>query len=662
MTKNSSKLNAVQHHSMFSDFDISLFREGKHYMLYKHLGAHPAKVSGIDGIQFSVWAPNARAVAVIGDFNDWDKQSLPMKPRWDGSGIWELFVPDIKVNALYKYHIANDNGFAVDKADPFAFEAELPPQTASRITQKNSFTWSDKRWLNSRNKTNIKSVPLSIYEVHIGSWRRVPEEGNRYLTFREMADWLPSYCAEMGFTHVELMPVMEHPFYGSWGYQITGYFAPSSRYGTPDDFRYLINELHKLNIGVILDWVPSHFPGDTHGLFQFDGTHLYEHADPREGFHQDWQSYIFNYGRNEVKSFLISNALFWLNEFHIDGLRVDAVASMLYRDYSRKDGEWIPNIYGGRENLEAIAFLQEFNEAVHKYAPGTFTIAEESTAFPGVTHSVSEGGLGFDLKWMMGWMNDTLRYFQRDMPYRSFHQYDLTFSIHYAFTEAFVLPLSHDEVIHGKHSLINKMPGDDWQQAAGLRLLYAYMFGHPGAKLLFMGAEFGQQHEWQHELSMDWHLLQQPFHSGLQNLVKRLNHIYQEQKSLYELAYSTEGFAWIDNTDSHNSVYSWLRKSSVEGDYLLFIMNAQALSIDDYRIGVPEKIELTELLNTDNAKYGGSGAATQAIIQPEEMESHQQPYSISLRLPALSLLILQPQRAKTKKTKSTKQPIHNETQ
>ncbi len=658
-TKKNSTDRVSGHMGLLSDFDICLFREGRHYMLYMHLGAHAVTQNSIEGVQFSVWAPNAKSVTVMGDFNHWNKEELKLNPRWDSSGIWELFVPGLQVGSLYKYHITGDNGFAVDKADPFAFEAELPPHTASRISGKSAFKWTDKKWLNARIKADIKSKPLSIYEVHIGSWRRVPEEDNRYLTFREMAEWLPDYCADMAFTHVELMPIMEHPFYGSWGYQITGYFAPSSRFGTPDDFRFLINELHKRNIGVLLDWVPSHFPGDAHGLYQFDGTHVFEHADPREGFHQDWQSYIFNYGRNEVKSFLISNAIFWLNEFHIDGLRVDAVASMLYRDYSRKEGEWVPNIHGGRENLEAIAFLKEFNEAVHKYAPGTFTVAEESTAFPGVTHPVADGGLGFDFKWMMGWMHDSLRYFERDTLYRSFHQYDLTFSLNYAFSESFVLPLSHDEVVHGKHSLINKMPGDDWQRAASLRMLYAYMYGHPGAKLLFMGAEIGQQHEWQHEESLDWNLLNHDFHAGIQNLVKELNTIYRNEKPMYELNYSNEGFEWIDNTDSTNCVYSWIRKSDDPSDHLIFILNAQPVYHEHYRIGVPTGNHLRELLNTDAVLYGGSGVNTTKQITPEVTSMHHRLFSIEIALPPLSVIVLQPVKSKRKQSSTTK-PTNND--
>lgn len=650
MTKTKDKKNGKdrevvsepQNHSLFSAFDIGLFREGKHYMLYKHLGAHPVTVNEVKGVQFSVWAPGANYVSVIGDFNGWDKGSHKMAPRWDSSGIWELFIPDVMDGSTYKYHIGNASGFTMDKADPFGFEMEIPPHTGSKVTKKSQFKWSDKKWINQRTGKPIAELPLSIYEVHPGSWRRVPEEGNRWLTYREMAETLPAYCVDMGFTHVELMPVMEHPFYGSWGYQLTGYFAPSSRFGNADDFRHLVNALHKQNIGVILDWVPSHFPGDDHGLYQFDGTHLYEHADPREGYHPDWKSYIFNYGRNEVRSFLISNAIFWLEQFHIDGLRVDAVASMLYRDYSRNAGEWIPNHLGGRENLEAITFLQELNEAIHTLQPGTFTVAEESTAFPGVTASVAEGGLGFDFKWMMGWMHDTLEYFKKDPLYRSFHQQELTFSMQYFYSEKFVLPLSHDEVVHGKHSLLYKMPGDEWQQAANLRLMYAYMYGHPGGKLIFMGGEFGQTHEWKHDFSLDWHLLDQPFHKGLQTLVKDLNHLYQKEKALYQNNYTHNGFEWIDYNDTQNGVCCWLRKGTEEGNYLLFIMNTKPLVLQDYRIGVPAGTALQEILNTDSYPYGGGSNLNAELIIPDEIPSHHRTHSIRLILPPLGLLILKP--------------------
>ncbi|WP_118976337.1 1,4-alpha-glucan branching protein GlgB [Taibaiella koreensis] len=629
--------------SLLSEFDISLFREGRHYMLYKHLGAQPFAHNGRQGILFSVWAPGANYVSVIGDFNHWDKSSHKLQPRWDSSGIWELYVPNVPAGALYKFHIGNASGSNADKADPFSFEMEMPPHTASRISAPSCFTWNDEAWMAQRDQEPITGIPLSIYEMHIGSWRRITEEGDRWMSYREVAEWLPSYCGTMGFTHVEFLPVMEHPFFGSWGYQLTGYFAPSARFGTPDDFRYLVNALHESHIGVILDWVPSHFPGDAHGLFHFDGTHLYEHADPREGYHPDWQSYIFNYGRNEVRSFLISNAIYWLAEFHIDGLRVDAVASMLYRDYSRKEGEWIPNHLGGRENLEAIYFLQQLNDAVHTLQPGTFTIAEESTAFPGVTQPIAEGGLGFDFKWMMGWMHDTLAYFHKDPVYRSFHQHQLTFSMHYAYSERFVLPLSHDEVVHGKGALIAKMPGDEWQRTANLRLLYGYMFGHPGAKLLFMGDEWGQDHEWRHDHSLSWHQLDHPFHKGISELVRDLNHLYTSEPALYQNNYSPEGFEWIDFNDTQNSVFCWMRKGKTEDDYLLFIANATPRVLRQYELGVPGERPLKERLNTDNAKYGGSDVRHADLLYPVKQPMHGRSCSVSLTLPPLALLVLQPE-------------------
>jgi len=640
------------HCSLFSEFDINLFQSGRHYMLYKHFGAQPVTFNGTPGVYFALWAPAANFVSVIGDFNQWDKAGNPMNPRWDNSGIWEIFIPGIENGSLYKFHIGNESGYTVDKADPFGFEMEMPSNTASKVS-KSGFKWADKRWLSQRKKTNIAEQAMSVYEVHLGSWRRVPEEGNRWLNFRELAVQLPQYASEMGFTHVELMPVMEHPFFGSWGYQITGYFAPSSRFGSPDDFKFLINELHKMKIGVILDWVPSHFPGDQHGLYFFDGTHLFEHADPREGYHPDWKSYIFNYGRNEVKSFLISNALYWLEEFHIDGFRVDAVASMLYRDYSRNEGEWIPNKFGQRENLEAIAFLQEFNTAVHTHFPDAFTVAEESTAFPGVTQSVAEGGLGFDFKWMMGWMHDTLAYFSNDPIYRSYHQDQWTFSMHYAFSEKFILPLSHDESVHGKGSLINKMPGDEWQKMANLRLLYGYMFGHPGGKLLFMGAEFAQFSEWHHDCSLDWHLLEQPFHQEMQHLIRDLNRLYTSQPALYENNYSMEGFEWIDFNDAANSVICWIRKSKNPDDYLIFIANATPNVLHDYQVGVNGNCSFEEILNTD--KFGGSHIENSGMLLPQNKPMHGRENSLHLTLPPLGMIVLKP--ANQIRLKRQKEPL-----
>ncbi|SKB72303.1 1,4-alpha-glucan branching protein GlgB [Dyadobacter psychrophilus] len=624
---------------MFSGFDIDLFKSGTHYHIYNKLGSHILEQDGVKGTHFAVWAPNAQHVSVVGNFNGWNRNSHPLECRADHSGIWEGFLPDIGRGEYYKYFIRSNNGYEVEKGDPYAFHWETPPHTASVVWDLD-FQWTDTQWLENRQNTPPLSKPISIYEMHIGSWRRVHEEEGRFLTYRELAATLPEYCNYMGFTHVEFMPIMEHPFYGSWGYQLTGYFAPSSRFGTPQDFMFLIDALHNAGIGVILDWVPSHFPTDEHGLGYFDGTHLYEHADPKKGFHPDWKSFIFNYGRNEVKAFLISNAIYWLDKFHIDALRVDAVASMLYLDYSRNEGEWIPNQYGGRENLEALDFLREFNNAVHTNFPDVMTIAEESTAWPGVTSPTTHGGLGFDMKWMMGWMHDTLSYFQRDPVYRSHHQGQLAFSIHYAFSEKFTLPLSHDEVVYGKNSMINKMTGDHWQQFANLRLLYGYMFGHPGAKLLFMGAEFAQRHEWRHDFSLDWDENLNPAHNGIQTLLKDLNAFYQSQPALYEKNFSPEGFEWIDHQDSLNSVMSWIRKGKNGEDDLIFIGNFTPVVRSNYRIGVSKPGYYQEIFNTDNLKYGGSD-----LLHPDEQESYPIPkhgriHSIPLVLPPLAIVVL----------------------
>lgn len=627
--------------SLLSDYDVYLFREGHHFHLYRRLGAHICTHDNHQGTSFSVWAPNAAYVSVKGDFNNWSNEVTPMSPRKDGSGIWEAFVPEVGKGALYKFFIRSANGYVADKTDPFAFFREVPPQTAS-VVHDLSFRWTDKKWMKDREQHHPLSRPLSIYELHPGSWRRVPEEDGRFLTYRELAAELPVYCRYMGFTHVELMPVMEHPFYGSWGYQVTGYFAPSARYGTPQDLMYLVNELHRAGIGVILDWVPSHFPTDEHGLGYFDGTHLYEHADPRKGFHPDWQSFIFNYGRHEVCSFLISNALYWLDVFHADGLRVDAVASMLYLDYSRKEGEWVPNEEGGRENTEAIRFLKKLNDAVHTHHPGVLTIAEESTAWPGVTHPTDAGGLGFDLKWMMGWMHDTLQYFRKDPVYRQHHQGELAFSLYYAFSERFVLPLSHDEVVYGKGSLINKMPGDEWQQFANLRLLYGYMFGHPGGKLLFMGGEFAQRHEWRHDYSLDWHENDAPLHQGVQLLLRDLNRLYREEPALHELDYSGAGFEWIDFSDHVNSVLCWLRKGKDPDDRLLFVANFTPVVQHNYRVGIASKGYWEEILNTDDTAYSGSGYPTVRQADAFPIRMHGRSHSLSLTLPPLALLVLKP--------------------
>ena len=624
--------------SLFSDYDIDLFKAGKHYRLYNKLGSHVVEHNGVKGAYFAVWAPNARDIHVVGNFNGWNKSSHPMRVRWDGSGIWELFIPGIGTGELYKYFIQSHSGYAAEKGDPYAMRWETPPATAS-VVWENEFKWNDDEWLEKRVHANPLQQPLSVYEVHLGSWRKVPEDNHRFMTYREMARELPEYCRDMGFSHVEMMPVMEHPFFGSWGYQITGYYAPSSRFGTPEDFMFLIDELHRAGIGVILDWVPSHFPTDEHGLDYFDGTHLYEHDDPRQGFHPDWKSNIFNFGRNEVREYLISNALYWLDKFHIDGLRVDGVASMIYLDYSRNEGEWIPNKYGGRENLEAISFLQEVNAAVHEFHPDTFTIAEESTAFPDVTKPGSEGGLGFDLKWMMGWMHDSLEYFQKDPIYRNFHQGSLTFSLYYAFSEKFILPLSHDEVVYGKRSMIDKMPGDEWQQFANLRLLYSYMYGHPGAKMLFMGGEFGQRHEWRHDFSLDWHESDAPLNKGLQQLVRDLNGLYKNESALYNKNFEPSGFEWIDFNDSVNCVLSWIRKGNSENEKLIFVANFTPVVREQYRVGIPRGGSYREIFNSDNPKYGGSGVVHEQV-ETTNVPFHGREHSVLLKLPPLAVVVL----------------------
>lgn len=637
--KTIKNLEVAEHEfvSRFSDFDIYLFREGRHYSLYDKFGAHVMERNGKKGIYFALWAPNAAQVHVIGNFNGWNKESHPMYVRYDSSGIWETFIPELKPGEIYKYYIKSKyNNYAVEKADPYAFQCEEPPKTASVVAGL-SFEWTDKLWMKERKNKNFLSEPTSVYELHPGSWRRNPEENNRSLTYREMAAELPQYVKELGFTHVELMPVMEHPFYGSWGYQITGYFAPTSRYGTPIDFMLLINTLHEAGIGVILDWVPSHFPGDEHGLSYFDGTHLYEHADLRKGFHPDWRSYIFNYGRDEVKSFLISNACYWLEKYHIDGLRVDAVASMLYLDYSRKEGEWIPNEFGGRENLEAIRFLKEFNEACYSRFPDVITIAEESTAWPMVSKPTYIGGLGFAMKWMMGWMHDTLHYFQKEPIHRKFHQNEITFSIYYAFTENFMLPLSHDEVVYGKGSLLNKMPGDVWQKFANLRMLFGYMYAHPGTKLLFMGGEIGQWNEWNHDSSLDWHLLQYDSHKGLKKLIENLNNLYKTEPSLHYFNFDNPGFEWIDITDTDNCVISFLRKDD-SGSFMLVIANFTPVIRENYRTGAPSGGYWKQVLNTDDERFGGSNVFCVEGVQAEETASHGRNYSFLLTLPPLAIM------------------------
>ncbi len=625
--------------------DLYLFNEGTHFRLYEKLGAHPLTINGQRGTYFSVWAPDAKQVSVTGDFNAWNRVTHQLEPQGQ-SGVWAGFIPEIGKGALYKYHIVSRyKGYRTDKADPFAIYGEIPPKTASIVWDLN-YTWRDQEWMAKRQKYNSLNSPIAIYEVHLGSWKRVPEAGYHSLSYRELATQLADYVHEMGFTHIEFLPVMEHPFFGSWGYQITGYFAPSSRYGTPQDFMYLVDYLHQRGIGVILDWVPSHFPNDEHGLGFFDGTHLYEHDDPQKGFHPDWKSFIFNYGRAEVQSFLMSNALFWLEKYHADGLRVDAVASMLYLDYSRKQGEWIPNKYGGRENLEAISFLRKFNEEVYKSHPDVQTIAEESTAWPMVSRPTYLGGLGFGLKWDMGWMHDTLQYMSRDPIHRKYHHNDLTFRMLYAFNENFVLPLSHDEVVHGKGSLIGKMPGDDWQKFANLRLLLGYMYCQPGKKLLFMGAELGQWAEWNHDGSPDWHLLKYERHTDFQHWVIDLNRVYRREPALYELDCEADGFEWIDANDALQSVISFIRRAKSTNDVQLIICNFTPTTHFKYRIGVPRGGFWKEILNSDAAEYGGSGQINDRGIRAQKLPWHGRPYSIEITLPPLSLVCFKNRRRK----------------
>lgn len=628
--------------SLFTEYDIHLFKEGMHFKLYEKLGSHIVEYNGKVGTLFSVWAPNADAVSVIGDFNFWNCESHKLAPRWDSSGIWEGFVPNIEIDNLYKFAIKPKFSEKIlEKTDPFAFQFETPPKTAS-VVSKLDYNWQDKNWLNKRMEINNLESPISVYEIHPGSWKRVVEEECRFLTYKELAHEICKYVKDMGFTHVEFLPVMEHPFYGSWGYQCLGYFAPTSRYGKPQDFMYLVDYLHQNDIGVILDWVPSHFPVDEYGLGFFDGTHLYEHADPRKGFHPDWKSYIFNYGRNEVRSFLISSAMFWLDKYHIDSLRVDAVASLLYLDYSRNDGEWIPNEFGGRENNEAINLLRQFNKNAYKNYPGIQTVAEESTAWPMVSKPTEIGGLGFGMKWNMGWMNDTLSYFSTDPIYRKYHQNQLTFSLWYAFTENFMLPLSHDEVVHGKGSLLGKMPGDLWQKFANLRALYGYMFAHPGKKLLFMGSEFGQWNEWDHNNSLDWHLTQHKSHNGLQQWVKDLNLFYRNEPCLYEVDFSYDGFEWIDFADSQSSIISFIRKDK-NNQNLLIVCNFTPVTKENYPVGVTKKGVWKEILNSDSKKYGGSGCCNPKGVTSKDEPANGREQSIKINVPPLGVIFLKPE-------------------
>ena len=630
----------VKQFSLFSDFDISLFKSGKHFRLYEKLGSHSVEVDGVWGYVFAVWAPNAKAVSVIGNFNGWNHATHALMPRWDGSGIWEGFIPGINKGELYKYAIHARDGRRLEKTDPFARYCEIPPNTAS-ITWDEFYDWQDSQWMDNRKNINGLDKPFSVYEVHLGSWKK-KDGGLASLGYRELATELVAYVKEMGFTHVELLPVMEHPYFPSWGYQITGYFAPTSRFGLPEDFKFLVDSLHQAGIGLILDWVPSHFPNDAHGLADFDGTHLYDHADPRQGFHPDWKSCIFNYGRNEVRAFLISNALYWLDKYHIDGLRVDAVASMLYLDYSRKEGEWIPNRFGGNENLEAIAFLREFNETVYTNFPDTITIAEESTAWSGVSRPVYAGGLGFGQKWMMGWMHDTLNYFKNDPINRKYHHNAITFSIVYAFTENFMLPLSHDEVVHGKGPLIDRMPGDGWQRMANMRLLYGYMFTHPGTKLLFMGGEIGQTSEWSIEKGVDWGVLSQAPHQQLQAWVKQLNLFYRTHAALFGQQFIHGGFSWIDLGDWTNSVLSYVRRGTDASDFLIVVCNFTPVVRYGYRLGLPEEGMYTEVLNSDDAAFGGSGVSNGTEpLASQSVFCHNQSQSLECILPPLAVVVFQ---------------------
>ncbi|WP_026752942.1 1,4-alpha-glucan branching protein GlgB [Sediminibacter sp. Hel_I_10] len=627
----------VTTYSLFTDFDINLFKSGKHYRLYEKFGSHITTIDGVKGVYFAVWAPTAKMVSVIGDFNFWVEGEHRLNVRWDSSGIWEGFIPGAQKGQAYKYKIqSNNNDIKTEKADPYARRSEHNPKTAS-IIWEDDYRWKDAKWMKKRKKNNAIDAPYSVYEVHLGSWQR-KLEGNRFLSYTELADDLVSYVKEMNFTHVELMPIMEFPYDPSWGYQITGYFAPTSRFGYPDEFKLLVDKLHQNDIGIILDWVPSHFPEDPHGLGFFDGSALYEHPDKRKGYHQDWKSLIFNYGRNEVKSFLISNAIFWLDQYHADGLRVDAVASMLFLDYSRKEGEWEPNIFGGRENLEAMAFLREMNEAVYGAYPDVQTIAEESTAFPMVSKPTFLGGLGFGMKWMMGWMHDTLQYFAKEPVYRPFHQNDLTFSMTYAFTENFMLPLSHDEVVYGKKSILGRMPGDEWQRFANLRLLYSYMFTHPGTNLLFQGCEFGQSGEWNFQQSLDWHLLQYDPHKGVQELLKDLNTLYKGQPALYEKQFSAEGFEWIDYSDHKNSVFAYIRKGNNVKDDVIVVCNMTPIPRENYRIGLPKKGKLKEIFNSDLKKYYGSGAYVNKTISSDKEAWHFRDDSVEINIPPLGMV------------------------
>ncbi len=624
--------------SFFTDYDLYLLGEGRHYRSYEKLGAHHRVEGGVSGVNFAVWAPNARGVSVVGDFNLWDERRHRLRSHLS-NGLWEIFIPGLDEGHLYKYRIRTGSGETVEKADPYGFRAEVPPKSASIVANLERYTWNDHPWLEARREFNYLETPVSIYEVHLGSWRR---RGGEWYGYRELANRLVEYCREMGFTHIELLPISEHPFYGSWGYQPTAYFSVTGRYGEPEDFMYFVDHCHQHGIGVIIDWVPAHFPKDGHGLRRFDGTALYEHDDPRRGEHPDWGTMCFNYGRNEVHNFLISNALFWLEKYHVDGLRVDAVASMLYLDYSREEGQWVPNQYGGRENLEAVAMLKEFNRVVHTQFPGVMTIAEESTAWGGVSRPTDTGGLGFSIKWNMGWMNDTLGYMRHEPVHRKYHHNELTFSIIYAFTENFALPLSHDEVVHGKGSLIGQMPGDLWQKFANLRLLYTYLWTHPGKKLLFMGGEFGQWNEWNHESQLQWELLQWRSHEGVKSLVGDLNRLYRREPALYERDFDHPGFEWIDCNNHEDSVLTYVRRAKRPEDFLLICCNFTPVVRKTFPVGVPFDGWYEEIFNSDSEYYGGSNVGNHPGVAAQAVKFHGRPYSIQITLPPLGALIFKP--------------------
>lgn len=626
---------------VLSDYDLYLFNEGSHHKIYEKLGAHPRCLGGVEGTLFTVWAPCARRVSIVGSFNQWDGRRNQMRCL-GSSGVWELFMPGVCRGDYYKYEIKTWNNELYIKSDPYAFYSELRPGTASIVCGLDGYEWKDSEWMDSRDKAEPMSSPMSVYEVHLGSWARAAEHENGFLTYRELAEKLVSYVKEMGYTHVELLPVSEHPFDGSWGYQITGYYSVTSRYGKPEDFMYLVDKCHQNGIGVILDWVPGHFPKDGHGLARFDGTALYEHVDPKQGEHPDWGTHIFNYGRHEVKNFLISNAVFWCEKYHVDGLRVDAVASLLYLDYGKREGEWIPNEWGGKENIAAIEFLKQLNSTVFKYYPGVAMIAEESTSWAQVTKPPYVGGLGFSFKWNMGWMNDFLSYVSKDPVYRKYHHEKITFSLMYAMSENFILVLSHDEVVHGKCSMINKMPGDYWQKFAGLRATYGYMYGHPGKKLLFMGSEFGQFKEWDYKKSLDWHLLDYELHRKLRDYVRDLNALYINEKALYEVDFSYEGFEWIDCNDSDHSIVSFIRRGRDRRDMLLFVCNFTPVAYEDYRVGVPYDLFYKEVLNSDSEIYGGSNVGNLGGVRADGWSAHGRPFSVSLRIPPYGVLVLKP--------------------